>query len=154
MQSETLHQLNQCGMGWHLWRFKGQCHQSDLLVRPTGTMYLCYINRPLLFRYHEDGSKKLNACSLCIFHMVYFKPEHRILLFTDHTSQYLHVRQYLVQPNPCSVFYPLFIYLENQLLLSWCEYPSTLVPGRLTTAPPFASSPTLSHPTDQVTIFT
>ncbi len=26
----------------------------------------------LVFCYHEDGSKKLNACSLCIFRMVYF----------------------------------------------------------------------------------
>ncbi len=34
------------------------------------------------------------------------------------------------------------------------EYPSTFVPGLPTTAPPFASSPTLSHPTDQVNIFT
>ncbi len=51
-------------------------------------------------------------------------------------------------------FYPLFSYLENQLLCLWCEYPSTLAPGLLTTAPPFASSSTLSHPTDQVTIFT
>ncbi len=36
-----------------------------------------------MFRYHKDGSKKLNACSLCIFRMVYFLPEHRILLFTS-----------------------------------------------------------------------
>jgi hypothetical protein len=50
-------------------------------------------------------------------------------------------------------FYPLFTYLENQLLYSWCEFPSTLVPSLLTTAPPFTSYPTLSHPTDQVTIF-
>jgi hypothetical protein len=33
------------------------------------------------------------------------------------------------------------------------EHPSTLVPGLLSTAPPFASYPTLSHPTDQVAIF-
>ncbi len=34
-----------------------------------------YINRIIeiyMFRYHEDGSKKLNACSSCIFLMVYF----------------------------------------------------------------------------------
>jgi hypothetical protein len=34
------------------------------------------------------------------------------------------------------------------------DYPPTLVPGLPTTAPPFASSPTLSHPTVQVTLFT
>ncbi len=56
--------------------------------------------------------------------------------------------------QPLTHFYPLFTYLENQLFCSWCEYPSTLVPGLLTTAPPFASSLTLSHPADQVTIFT
>jgi hypothetical protein len=44
-------------------------------------------------------------------------------------------------------FYPLFTYLENQLLC-WCyENPSTLVPGLLTTAPPIACSPTFSQPT-------
>ncbi len=50
----------------------------------------------------------------------------------------------------------------NLCLLSWRnnffargdEYPSTLVPGLPTTTPPFASSPTLSHPTVQVTLFT
>ncbi len=47
-------------------------------------------------------------------------------------------------------------------LLSWRtsffahggEYPSTLAPGLPTTSPPFGSSSTLSHPIDQVTIFT
>ncbi len=75
-----------------------------------------------------------------------------LIIYRSYSSlRYLHIRQCLILPNP---FYPLFTYLENQLLCSWCEYPSTLVPGQLTTAPPFASSPTLSHPTDQVTIFT
>jgi hypothetical protein len=54
--------------------------------------------------------------------------------------------------HPLAPFCPLFTNLENQLLFSWCEYPSTLVPILLTTAPPSASSLTLSHPTDQVTI--
>ncbi len=64
---------------------------------------------PLLFRYHEDGSKKVNACSLCIFHMVYFQLEHRVLWFTDHILQYLHVRQCLIQPNPLLPFIPFLL---------------------------------------------
>jgi hypothetical protein len=58
--------------------------------------------------------------------------------FTDHTLQYWRIRQCLLQPNPLLTVIPCFTYLENQLLCSWCEYPSTLVPGLLTTAPPFA----------------
>jgi hypothetical protein len=33
-----------------------------------------------VFRYHEDRSKKLNACCSCISCMVYFYPEHRNLI--------------------------------------------------------------------------
>jgi hypothetical protein len=56
-------------------------------------------------------------------------------------------RQTIFNPTlPLAPLYPLFTYRENQLLSSWYEYPSTLVPGLLTAAPPFASSPTLSHP--------
>ncbi len=56
--------------------------------------------------------------------------------------------------QPLASHQPTFTYLENELLVLWCEYQSTLVPGLLTTAPPLASSPTLSYPTDQVTVFT
>jgi hypothetical protein len=57
-----------------------------------------------------------------------------------------------IMPNsiqPLAPYYPVFTYFAQG-----GEYPSTLVPGLPTTAPPFASPPTLSHPTDQVTIFT
>jgi hypothetical protein len=37
-----------------------------------------------LFRYHKDGSKKLNACNQFFLCMVYFYPKHKILLFTDY----------------------------------------------------------------------
>jgi hypothetical protein len=40
-------------------------------------------------------------------------------------------------PNPLLPCFHLFTYFENQLLCSWCEYPSTLVPVLLTTVPPF-----------------
>ncbi len=50
----------------------------------------------------------------------------------------------------------------NLCLLTWRprffarggEYSSVLVPGLPTTAPPFANSPSLSHPTVQVSLFT
>ncbi len=59
-------------------------------------------------------------------------------------------------------FNPIPLLPTNPCLLTWrrhffaCggEYPSVLVPGLPTTAPLFASSPTLSHPTVQVTLFT
>ncbi len=39
------------------------------------------------FRYHEDGSKKLNACNQFFLRMVYFYPEHKIWFFTDRILQ-------------------------------------------------------------------
>jgi hypothetical protein len=53
--------------------------------------------------------------------------------------------------QPLASHQPMFIYLENQLLCSGGEYPSTLVSGLPTTAPPF-QTPQL--PTAQVTLFT
>ncbi len=58
-----------------------------------------------------------------------------------------------VNPTPCSSLpvlftcHPLFLvtrfftYLENQLSCLWCEYPSTLVPGLLSTAHPLLLLP-------------
>ncbi len=40
----------------------------------------------------------------------------------------------------------LLSYLENQLSCSWCEYPSTLVPGLLTTARPLLVLPHFHTP--------
>jgi hypothetical protein len=117
-------------------------------TRPrTGTQTETWTRTKTLFRYHEDGSKKLNACNQFFLRMVYFKPEHKISLFTDHILQYLHTRYGFRQPSPllliaCSIYLPpfipvtrFFIYLENQLFCSWCEYPSTLVPGLLLLPP-------------------
>ncbi len=86
-------------------------------------------------------------------HGLFLTWTHNLIIYRSCITVFTHQTMLnLTQPRaPC---YPLFTYLENQLLCLWCEYPSTLVPGLLTTAPPFASSPTLSHPTDQVTIFT
>jgi hypothetical protein len=66
---------------------------------------------------------------------------------TDYILQYLNVIQCLIQPNP--------LLPTNSCLLTWrtnffaCggEYPSSLVSGLPTTAPPFTSPLTLSHPT-------
>jgi hypothetical protein len=44
----------------------------------------------------------------------------------------------------------VFTYLETNFFTCDGEYPSTLVSGLPTTAPPFASPPTLSHPTGRL----
>jgi hypothetical protein len=66
-----------------------------------------------MFRSHEDGSKKLNACSLCIFCMVYFN------LNTE--SYYLQIIYYSIYPldnaslnPPFTPFHPYF-YLLGEL---------------------------------------
>ncbi len=58
--------------------------------------------------------------------------------------------------QPLAHCYPMFTVLtwRTSFFARSGETPSTLVPGLLTTAPAFASLPTLSHLTDQVTIFT
>jgi hypothetical protein len=37
----------------------------------------------VIVSYHDDGSKKLNACIRFFLHMVYLKPKHKVLLFED-----------------------------------------------------------------------
>jgi hypothetical protein len=107
-----------------------------------------------LFCYHKNGSKKLNAYSL--FFLAWF-------IFNLNTeSHYLQITYYGIytsgdicsNPPPCFLLSFSLTYLENQLFCSWCEYPSTLVPGLLTTAHPLLVLPPFHTPTDQVTIFT
>jgi hypothetical protein len=74
--------------------------------------------------------------------------------FTDHILQYSYVVERSTQPNPLPLIAPSLLTWRTSLLAHGGEYQSTLVSGLLTTAPPFASSPTLSHPEDQVTVFT
>ncbi len=57
-------------------------------------------------------------------------------------------------PTPCFPSTPVYLLGEPVLFSCGGEYPSALVPGLLVTAPVLANSPTLSHPTDQVTIST
>ncbi len=83
-----------------------------------------------------------------------FSTQHRNLVI--HRS-YITIFTYHIIPhsqNPLPPAIPCLLTWRTNFFASGGEYPSTLVPGLPTTAPPFASSPTLSHPTDQVTIFT
>ncbi len=77
----------------------------------------------LLFHYHEDRSKKLNAYSSCISRMVYFQPEHRNLIIY---RSYITIFTHHMMPNstqPLAPCYPVFTYLGNQLLCSWWRIP-------------------------------
>jgi hypothetical protein len=72
----------------------------------------------------------------------------QIIYYNIYTSFNAHSTQLLL---------PTILYLltwRTNVFARSGEYPSTLAPGLPTTAPPFASSPALSHPIDQVTIFT
>jgi hypothetical protein len=78
----------------------------------------------------------------------------KILSFTDCILQYLHI----INARPT---HPLFLATlslltrRTSLLARGGEFPSTLVPGLLITAPPLASPFTPStQPTDQVAMFT
>jgi hypothetical protein len=56
----------------------------------------------------------------------------------------------------CPLLYDLtllFTYLENQLLCSWCEYPSTLVPGSLSTVLPLLLHPPQGTPQIKLHIY-
>jgi hypothetical protein len=93
-QWETI--VSECGGGTVEARtldYHGVC-QTKYDIFSTPHHYSCIAQQ--LFRYHEDGSKKLNACSSCIFCMVYVTLNTESYYFTDHTSQYLHIRQCLL----------------------------------------------------------
>ncbi len=100
-----------------------------------------------MFRYHKEGSKKLNACNWFFLCMVYFSPKHKALLCTDHKLQ-CYIRN-MVPHQPCPLLLntrslyltPLFSNLENQLFLLVVEYQSTLVHGLLTTVHPLLLHP-------------
>jgi hypothetical protein len=83
-------------------------------------------------------------------------------LFLSYTQNLIIHRSYitvfthgiwLMLTQPLASYCPLFLfvtlisatrfftYLENQLSCSWCEYPSTLVPGLLSTAHPLLLLP-------------
>ncbi len=74
------------------------------------------------------------------------------------------IQQFFSQPAPllpilaliCPLLYvltPLFTYLENQLLCLWCKYPSTLVPGLLSTVLPLLLHPPQGTPQIKLHIY-
>ncbi len=101
----------------------------------------------IIVRYHDDGSKELNACILLLSHMVYLEPKHNVYQTQVHTYNNIHIYTcstfmtllfYLIPPYfPLSLFLTFFHESSTSCLLtwrslfwwSWCEYPSTLVPG-------------------------
>ncbi len=91
------------------------------------------------------------ACAshaLCIFNL-----NTEISLFTDYS--YITIFTHYLMPHPTQPLAhrtPCLLTWRTSFFACGGEYPFTLVPGLLTTAPPFASLPTLSHPTDQVTV--
>ncbi len=100
-----------------------------------------------MFRYHEDNSKKLNACSSPSHTWFIFNLNTKISSFTDHILQYLHVIN-ACPTRPLLLLPCVYLLGEPAFLLSrGGEFPSTLVPGLLTTAPPLAGPFTPSHPT-------
>jgi hypothetical protein len=95
--------------------------------------------------------------------MPVFRASHAWFIFNlnteSHHLQIIHCNIYtliycLFQPNPLLPAILCLLIWRTSSFARGGEYPTTLVPGLLTNAQPFASSPTLSHPTDQVTIFT
>ncbi len=80
------------------------------------------------------------------------KPE--ISSFIDYMLQYLHVVLMPHSTQPLAYHYPVLLTWRTNFVARDGDYPSTLVSGLPTTAPPFASPPTLSRSTVQVTLFT
>ncbi len=101
-----------------------------------------------MFRYHEDGSKKLNtctvACSSCAQFIFNLNTESHYLQIAYYSSYMLD--DICSNPTPCPLLPFYLTYLENQLSCSWCEYPSALVPGLLTTAHPLLLLPPFRTP--------
>jgi hypothetical protein len=49
------------------------------------------VNRKLFVvsvRYHEDGSKELNICSLCIFFMVYYLNTDYLIIYESYITAF------------------------------------------------------------------
>jgi hypothetical protein len=118
-----------------------------------------------MFHYHKDGSKKLNACNQFFLSKVYFN-----LNTKSRYSQIVYYSIYTldttcINPTPCSSLPALLFATPHSLLpalyllgepafLLVVRIPIRSCPWFAINCPPFAASPTLTHPTDQVTIFT
>jgi hypothetical protein len=77
-------------------------------------------------------------------------------------SHYLQIVYYSIytsdvfcsNPTPCPLLHFYLTFLENQLSCSWCEYPSTLVPGLLTTSHPLLVLPPFHSHRSSYNIYT
>ncbi len=96
-----------------------------------------------MFRYNEDGSKKLARLSHAWF---IFNLNIKILSFTDRMLQYLHIIN-ACPTRPLLPATPCLLTWRTSPLSHGGEFPSTIVPGLLTTTSPLASPFTLSHQT-------
>ncbi len=110
------------------------------------------------FRYHEVGSKKLNACIRFFLCMVYFNLSTKqcysqITRNSTQMHRYIAYNDSLANPPPCFPFcpnLPPFIwlipsfYLENQLLLCVVQIPIHSCPWFAINCSPLAAS--LLHP--------
>ncbi len=99
-----------------------------------------------MFRYHDDGSKKLNACSSTSQAWFIFNLSTKISSFTDRILHYLHVIKCPINP-PLTPCYPVFIYLENQPSCSWWQIPIHSCPWSADNCLTLYQSPTPSIPT-------
>jgi hypothetical protein len=88
-----------------------------------------------------------------LMHGVFLTGTQKSHYIMDYILQYLHIMKCFTQPNPLLPTIPCLLTWRISFFAHGDEYPSTLVSG-LPTAPPFASPPTLLHPTVQVTLFT
>jgi hypothetical protein len=102
------------------------------------------LHKDPLVSYHKDGSKKLNACSLWIFCMVYLNTEFSYYLQNIYYSIYMLGNAHFSPPS-FSLLIPLFLTWRTSFFCSWRKYPSTLVPGLLT-AHPLLVHPSLHTP--------
>ncbi len=118
-------------------------------------------------RYHDDGSKKLNACTRVFLHMVYFSPKHKALLFADkvydihmhrcmHTTTMISCQPISLLPAlalscPFHMVQPFFYLLGDPA--SFARGANThplLCPWFAINCSPLAASSTPRHPIDQV----
>jgi hypothetical protein len=74
---------------------------------------MSHIFNTLLIRYHEDGSKKLNACCLCISRMVYFNLNTEI---SSYYGLYISIFTCYLLPH---LTHPLASHHYSTCLLTW-----------------------------------
>ncbi len=130
-------------IGWYAWR-------SDMSPKKL-----------YVFATTRMGSKKLNACIWFFLHIIFNLNKKQcysqITRDDTHMHRYTSIQQFFGQPSPYFLFFALILpfYVAQPLFLlasktsffcSWCEYPSTLVPGLLSTVLPLLLHPPQGTP--------